>query len=87
MLKLAKTEILYRLKTNSSEIPSQDIADFMAKNRTWHHFFCLPFQLTMFSTTSTKTYNLYSETQTFYKAVDDDIASGEREFTALMNAR
>ena len=87
MLKLAKTEILYRLKTNSSEMPTKDIADFMAKNRTTHHFFCLPFQLTMFSTTSTKTYNLFSETKKFYNAVDRDIASGEREFTALMTAR
>lgn len=87
MLKLAKTEILSRLKTNSYETPTPDIAHFMAKNRTTHHFFCLPFQLTMFSTTSTKTYNLYTEHKKFYEAVDRDIASGKREFTALTGIR
>ena len=82
MLKLAKSEILLRVRDGFS--PSTEVANFMAKNRTTHHFFCMPFQLTMFSTSSTKAYNLFCQPDKFYAAVDQEVERGEREFKAAM---
>ena len=85
MLKLAKTEILTRLKDERA-ISTQAVADFMAKNRTTHYFFCMPFQLTMFSTSSTKAYNLYGKRDKFEAAVAKEVERGEAEFRAVMGA-
>ena len=85
MLKLAKTEILSRLRDERATL-SPVIADFMAKNRTTHHFFCMPFQLTMFSTPSTKAYNLFGKQDAFQAAVAKEVKRGEDEFRAVMGA-
>lgn len=85
MLKLAKTEILSRL-SDECATPSRDVAAFMAKNRTTHHFFCMPFQLTMFSTPSTKAYNLFGKRDAFQAAVAKEVKRGEDEFRTVMSA-
>lgn len=83
MLKLAKTNILSRLKTGS-DLPNEQLAQFLGKHRTTYHLFCLPFHLTLFSTTSTKTYQLYSNSTAFYQAVDTDMAASQREYDIFM---
>lgn len=85
MLKLAKNEILTRLKDKSAG-PTKDVANFMAKNRTTHHFLCMTYQLTWFSTSSTKAYNFFNRDK-FAAAVDKEVERGEAEFRAVMGAR
>lgn len=83
MLKLAKINVLSRLKAQS-DAPSEKLESFLGKHRTTYHFLCLPFHLTLFSTTSTKTYNLRKNASEFNQAVDKDVAAGQAEYQAFM---
>jgi hypothetical protein len=86
MLKVAKTEVLSRLAADLNT-PKKGVEAFLAKNRTTHYFFCMPFQFTMFSTPSMGVYKDMTAHKDVSLALEREKARGDEEVSQVMRLR